>query len=90
MTERCVCCGEIIPEGQQTCPSCKRRKGKMIDFYANKPHMVSEVICLKCHKRWIAVYPEKTLLKELECPCGAVGYVIKTGQELEEGAEDGK
>ena len=23
MTERCVCCGEIIPEGQQTCPSCK-------------------------------------------------------------------
>lgn len=22
-TERCVCCGEIIPEGQQTCPNCE-------------------------------------------------------------------
>lgn len=26
MSERCVCCGEIIPEGQQTCPSCKSGK----------------------------------------------------------------
>lgn len=24
--ERCVCCGEIIPEGQQTCPSCNNGK----------------------------------------------------------------
>lgn len=22
--ERCVCCGEIIPEGQQTCPNCEK------------------------------------------------------------------
>ncbi len=44
MTERCVCCGEIIPEGRQVCRKCekgseclhvwvfdgmkKRRKGK--------------------------------------------------------------
>ena len=28
MSERCVCCGAIIPEGQQTCPSCK--KGKLM------------------------------------------------------------
>lgn len=46
------------------------------------PHEVCEVICLKCLKRWISVYPEKTPLKELECPCGEVGYVIKTGQTL--------
>lgn len=26
MAERCVCCGEIIPEGQQVCPSCKGGK----------------------------------------------------------------
>lgn len=26
MDERCVCCGAIIPEGQQTCPSCKKGK----------------------------------------------------------------
>ena len=47
----------------------------------NLPHEISEVICLKCLKRWIAVYPEETLLKELQCPqCEEQGYVIKTGQ----------
>lgn len=25
MPERCVCCGEIIPEGRQVCPQCERR-----------------------------------------------------------------
>lgn len=24
---RCVCCGETIPEGTQVCPSCMRRYG---------------------------------------------------------------
>ena len=24
MEERCVCCGEIIPEGKQICPSCQK------------------------------------------------------------------
>lgn len=44
-------------------------------------HKVSEVICVKCGKRWIAVRPETTMLKELECPnCGA-GYVIETGED---------
>ena len=23
---RCVCCGEIIPEGRQVCPNCERRE----------------------------------------------------------------
>lgn len=23
MPERCICCGEIIPEGRQVCPSCE-------------------------------------------------------------------
>ena len=46
-------------------------------------HKVSEVICVKCGKRWIGVRPETTMLKELECPnCGA-GYVIETGEELD-------
>ena len=50
----------------------------------NKEHEVSEVICLKCLHRWIAVYPSDTLLKELECECGEVGYVVKTGQTITE------
>lgn len=48
------------------------------------PHEVSEVICLKCLHRWVAVYPETTFLKQLECPCGEIGYVIKTGQTITE------
>lgn len=48
-----------------------------------KPHRVSEVICVRCGKRWISVRPEGTLLKDLECEkCGA-GYVIETGQILD-------
>lgn len=54
------------------------------DICENTPHEVSEVICLKCLHRWIAVYPQETLLKQLECKCGEVGFVIKTGQILSE------
>jgi hypothetical protein len=56
---------------------------KIIDINENTEHEVSELICVKCGKRWIGVYPINTLLKEIECPCGEVGYVIKTGQDLE-------
>ena len=49
------------------------------------PHVVQEVVCLSCLHRWIAVRPQETLLKSLECPnCGKVGYVIATGQEMED------
>lgn len=47
-------------------------------------HEVSELICLKCLSRWIGVYPKQIPLKNLECQCGAVGFVIKTGQTLPE------
>lgn len=23
MEDRCICCGDIIPEGRQVCPSCE-------------------------------------------------------------------
>ena len=57
---------------------------KVVDFEKNMEHEVSELICLKCLNRWIGVYPSKTLLKQIECKCGAIGYVIKTGQTIEE------
>ena len=47
-----------------------------------QPHKISEVICVKCGKRWLAARLETTMLKELECPNGHVGYVIETGEEL--------
>ena len=45
-------------------------------------HEVAELICLKCLNRWIGVYPSELPLKDIECKCGEVGYVIKTGQTL--------
>ena len=48
-----------------------------------QPHKVSEVICVKCGKRWIAVRSETTMLKELECSNCGRGYVIETGEELD-------
>ena len=50
----------------------------------NEPHEVAELICLKCLNRAIHVYPEKVMLKHLQCKCGETGFLIKTGQTLEE------
>jgi DNA-directed RNA polymerase subunit RPC12/RpoP len=54
------------------------------DINKNKEHIVSEVVCLKCHKRWISVRPLETLLKDLECPNCGKGYVIETGEMVGE------
>ena len=57
--------------------------GKILNFDEHIPHKVSEVICVKCGKRWISVRPTRTLLKELECPqCHEQGSVIETGEEI--------
>ena len=50
----------------------------------NLPHKVSEVICINCKHRWIAVRPCANKLKDLECPqCGKQGYVIETGEIID-------
>jgi len=56
--------------------------GEIIDIEVNLPHDISEVICLKCLDRWIAVYPTRAYLKKFECKNGHIGFVIKTGQDL--------
>jgi len=56
--------------------------GEIVDIYELKPHIVSEVVCLKCMERWLGVYPEGVWLKDLECPNCGPGYVINTGQEI--------
>ena len=51
----------------------------------NLPHKVSEVICINCKHRWIAVQPCVCKLKDLECPeCNKQGYVIETGEIINE------
>lgn len=58
--------------------------GDVIDIDKNRPHKVSEVICVKCGTRWIAVRPKETKLKDLECPDCGQGYVIETGETFED------
>ena len=42
---------------------------------------VSQVICLRCFRRWISARPLETKLEELECPdCGLQGFAIETGE----------
>ena len=54
------------------------------DINDNQPHKVSEVICINCKYRWLAVRPATTLLKNLECPrCHIQGYVIETGETVD-------
>ena len=55
----------------------------IINIEENEEHVTSEVICVKCYHRWLAVRPYDTLLKCLECPeCHTVGTVIETGQDM--------
>ncbi len=57
----------------------------VIELDAMRPHKVSEVMCINCKHRWIAVRLTVTLLKQLECPkCGEQGYAIETGEVIDE------
>lgn len=57
--------------------------GEVIDISENIPHKVSEVICVHCGRRWIAVRPVTVLLKLIECPeCTNQGYVVETGETI--------
>ena len=60
---------------------------KVIPIEVNLPHKVSEVICVKCGKRWISVRPKDTLLKHIVCYNCGEGYVIETGEEMKEVTE---
>ena len=55
----------------------------IVDINENMPHIVSEVICVKCGKRWIAVRPETVWLKDIECKKCGPGYVVETGQNID-------
>lgn len=59
--------------------------GEVIDISERQPHEVAELICIKCLHRYIGVYPQATLLKDLECENCGKGFIIKTGQTIEGG-----
>jgi hypothetical protein len=54
-----------------------------IDIDRNEPHRVSEVICVKCYSRWLAVRNCKVKLKELYCGKCGQGFVIETGEIID-------
>lgn len=47
-----------------------------------RPHKMSEVICVKCGKRWISVRPVNVYLSDIDCPNCGPGYVIETSESL--------
>jgi len=55
---------------------------KIKDISANMMYKVSEVICVGCGRRWLSCRPKFLMLKELECPECGPGFVIETGQEI--------
>ena len=52
-------------------------------FLETVPHVVSEVMCVRCLHRWLALRPDSVLLKDLECPNCGPGAVIETGECLD-------
>ena len=58
------------------------QEGRMME--KEQEQIIQECICLKCLYRWIGIRPVGTKLSDLECPnCGAIWYVIGTGEVLE-------
>ena len=58
---------------------------KIVDINELIPHKVSEVICIGCQKRWVAVRPVSSRLVNLMCPqCHNIGLVIETGETFDD------
>ena len=56
---------------------------EIVDIHKNAPHDAIEAMCVRCHHRWVAVFPNSTMLKELDCDNCGPGYVVNTGQVFE-------
>jgi Zn finger protein HypA/HybF involved in hydrogenase expression len=84
MTGRKIPAPKYIVENQFLLKAGPGYPGNIKEFETGLPHKVSEVMCVKCRRRWIAARPEKTLLKDLECPKCRKGFVIETGEGPEE------
>lgn len=55
--------------------------GDIVHIESHMQHTISEVICINCSHRWIAVRPSVTPMKDMRCPaCEETGWVIETGQ----------
>lgn len=56
MADRCVCCGEIIPEGRQVCPNCeKKAKERDAMDFCGELCLFAEDIINRAKPKWIPV-----------------------------------
>lgn len=89
---RCVVCGEIIPEGRQVCPQCESDpvnrpahytdgKIEVIDFIEDK----KLGFCLGNAIKYISRAGKKDPTKEVEDLKKAKWYIERRIKELEEG-----
>lgn len=53
---RCVCCGEIIPEGRQVCTSCVDKEAKIGNKYRVRPAFAKEKETPECYMTGKVVY----------------------------------
>ena len=56
----------------------------IVDLTEHMPHRMAEVMCVKCLHRYMCVWPTATALKDLECKTCGAGYIVMTGQPLED------
>ena len=54
------------------------------DIDDHQPHEAFEAMCVQCYARWIAIVRVGVLLKKLECKKCGPGFVIRTGQPMDE------
>jgi hypothetical protein len=62
----------------------KEQQNEILQYATeNQPYRNEELICVKCFHRGIHIWPQSTLLRDLECPtCNKSGALILTGEDL--------
>ena len=70
MDNRCVCCGEIIPEGRMICPNCERGT-KRGTFESRKPNECPH--CMDVLGIHFCVTNQAPCVRVRKCPEGRDG-----------------
>lgn len=90
--DRCIICGEIIPEGRQVCPICENDPVNRPAHYTDGKIEVIEYIedkrlgfCLGNAVKYISRAGKKDPSKEIEDLNKAIWYINRRIKELSEG-----
>lgn len=50
--DRCVCCGEIIPEGRMVCPRCEKTVANYESLYVLPARQFGKVNLMRVVEKW--------------------------------------